>query len=195
MFESKTYTYKKVFAMVKTEVESYEKIPDDILILACNTELQYLYAQVIKKQMSVLVNLNLKCGVPKEIETDVKMEDIVRINANGENFAATTMKNAGSYKNTFYESGEGKIFVLTDEDYDGEAEICYLYRPEEIESVNDERNVELPTEYVPMLLGALRTEAYKYINEDALSAKWANDYNAYREGFDNWVASTRPIFG
>lgn len=198
MFESKVFTYDKIFKMIRTEVESYKRISDDILLLACNVELQQLYSQVIKKQIKATGQVDSNAGVATNVTNltaTVQFEDIVQLRANGETFMHTTLKNAGAYNNTYFEEADGSLRVITSEDYYGEVEIYYNYRPAEIESVSSDKNVELPTEYIPMLLAAIRTEAYKQVNEDALSAKWANDYNAYRESFDKWVESTRPQFG
>lgn len=198
MFESKTYTYKKLFEMVRTEVSSYKPVSDDVLLLACNTELQYLYSQVIKKQVMKEGNISdAAAGEAKEItlDGDIPFEDIVLVRANGENFMHTMAKNASAYDNSYHEGTDGKIMVVTSSGYNGKVDVYYNYRPAEIDTVASTANVELPTEYVPMLLSAIRAEAYKQINEDAMSAKWANDYNAYREGFDKWIESTRPQFG
>lgn len=198
MFESKMYTYEKMFKMIRTEVESYEAVPDDIILLACNTELQYLYSQVIKKQVMAEGYIsNSEAGKAKvvNIEATVPYEDIERVSVGGEILAPTTARSAGSYKNTRFENADGGLSVVLDKDYDGVCEIYYNYRPAEIESVSSTDNVALPTEYVVMLMDAIRAECYKYINEDNLAAKWTNDYNAYRDGFDKWIESTRPQYG
>ena len=179
-------------------MDSYKSISDDILLLACNVELQQLYSQVIKKQIKATGHIDSDAGLATNVvglPAAIPFEDIVLLRANGETFMHTMPKNAGAYNNTYFEEADGSLYVITSESYAGEVEIYYNYRPAEIESVSSSKKVELPTEYIPMLLAAIRTEAYKQVNEDALSAKWANDYNAYRESFDKWVESTRPQFG
>ena len=205
MFKSKVYTYKRIFDMIKNEVESCATVPDDVLLLACNSELQYLYSQVIKKQVLKTgyvsdssagdIEVVLKTEI-LDAPIEVQFDDIVLVrNKNGENFMPTLPKNAGAYSNTYFEDENGNLNVIMDKDYDGEIEVFYIYRPDEVDSVTSTEYVELPTEYIPMLLGAIRTEAYKYINEDAMSAKWANDRNSYLEGFVKWIELTRPQFG
>ncbi|MBR5535745.1 MAG: hypothetical protein IKU60_03765 [Clostridia bacterium] len=199
MFKSETYTYDDLFTMIKNEVESYKAVPDDILYLACNTEMQYLYSQVIKKQIMATGEFDSNAGIATNVSVPggvtIPFEDIVTVRANGENFMYTLPKNAHAYENTYYEGADGEIRVVTKETLRGEIEIYYNYRPVEINKNTKVNKVELPTEYIPMLLSAIRTEAYKYIHQDDMSAKWAADYNAYREGFDKWVESTRPTFG
>ena len=198
MFESKTFTYEKIFKMIRAEVESYKNVSDDILLLACNVELQQLYSQVIKKQVMGTGSIISKKGIAvamSEFPGEVPFEDVVLVRCNGETFMHTSPKDAGAYNNCYFEDSYGGISVITDKDMSADAEVYYIYRPAEVDSVSSKANVELPTEYVPMLMAAIRTEAYKQVNEDALSAKWANDYNAYRESFDAWVESTRPQFG
>ncbi|MBQ8002415.1 MAG: hypothetical protein IJ297_03120 [Clostridia bacterium] len=198
MFESKTFTYEKIFKMIRTEVESYKSVSDDILLLACNVELRQLYSQVIKKQVMTTGYISdAEAGKAKAItlETDIPFEDVVLVRCNGETFMHTSPKDAGAYNNTYHEGEDGTINVVMNKDFAGNVEIYYNYRPAEVDGVTSKVNVELPTEYIPMLMAAIRTEAYKQVNEDALSAKWANDYNTYRESFDAWVESTRPQFG
>ena len=198
MFESKAFTYEKIFKMIRAEVESYKNVSDDILLLACNVELQQLYSQVVKKQVMATGYISdAEAGKARAVTLDAKIpfEDIVLVRCNGETFMHTSVKDAGAYKNTYHEGEDGVINVVMSKDFDGQVEIYYNYRPAEVDSVTSNANVELPTEYMPMFMAAIRTEAYKQVNEDALSAKWANDYNAYRESFDAWVESTRPQFG
>lgn len=203
MFESKSYTYAKIFRMIRTEVESYREVPDDIILLACNTELQYLYAQVIKKQVMTEGYISDAAAGKARLVTlkdgatalNIPYEDIERVSVGGEILMPTTARSAGAYENTYFENADGSISVVLNKDYDGACEVYYNYRPAEIDSVTSEDKVQLPTEYVAMLMDAIRAECYKYINEDSLAAKWTNDYNAYRDGFDKWIESTRPQFG
>lgn len=200
MFVSKVFTYKDVFELVKAEAESYKNVPDKILLLACNTELQYLYSQVIKRQAVAEGYLSdTTAGSAQAISfnngEEIHFEDVVSVKVNGENLMHTYPKNASAYDNAYYEGADGSIMAVLNKAYNGAVEVHYVYRPNEVNSVTDESYVQFPTEYIPMLLAAIRTEAYKYIHEDAMSAKWASDYNAYREGFDKWIESTRPAFG
>lgn len=50
-------------------------------------------------------------------------------------------------------------------------------------------NVMIPYEYVPMIESYCRSEQYKLINEDTISAKWANDFNAQVESFKAFIIS------
>ena len=44
-------------------------------------------------------------------------------------------------------------------------------------------------------IAELRGEAYKLCNEDAVAAKWLNDYNALLDSFRQWLVLRQPNFG
>ncbi len=56
-------------------------------------------------------------------------------------------------------------------------------------------NVNVPIGFIDMVKAKLRGEAYKIANEDALAAKWLNDYNALLENFKMFVAERQASFG
>lgn len=191
------YKYKFMFSTVKNETESYKEVPDDIMLLACNSVLQQLYAGVIKEQALCLVNVNAGAGEATRlnISGSFVFEDIERISANGEDFTLTTPRRAGTYSNTYYKNETGGVSIVSKDGFTGNVEIYYNQRPGLVDSMESEEYIPLPNEYVPMLIAYVRAECYKWINEDNLAAKWMGDYNAQLEGFSAWVAGTKPLYG
>ena len=53
----------------------------------------------------------------------------------------------------------------------------------------------VPYEFIDIIKAKLRGEAYKLANEDALAAKWLQDYNAQLQDFAAWVQDKAAVFG
>ncbi len=79
-----------------------------------------------------------------------------------------------------------------------QADVIYLLRPA-LKTVDEQggcnQTVSLPAEWLPMISAKLRGEAYRLVNEDALAAKWLEDYNAKLSDFRRWLARRRPMGG
>ncbi len=74
--------------------------------------------------------------------------------------------------------------------------IIYFVKPELIDDTNyDTKHVAVPIEFIDLVKAKLRGEAYKVMNEDALAAKWLNDYNVLLENFKAWIEEKKPNFG
>lgn len=66
--------------------------------------------------------------------------------------------------------------------------------PKATNNINTQHIMVSP-EYLDMVRAKVRGEAYKFANEDALAAKWLNDYNQQLEYFRAWIASNKSTFG
>jgi len=72
--------------------------------------------------------------------------------------------------------------------------IVYLVRPI-VKTTAVSGNVMVPYEFIDLITAKLRGEAYKLCNEDAVAAKWLNDYNALLESFKQWLAIRQAKLG
>ena len=75
-------------------------------------------------------------------------------------------------------------------------ELIYFIRPA-LKSAEGKNtgNVMLPAEFLELAKAKMRADAYKIANEDAIAAKWMNDYNVLLETFKAWVQGKAPNFG
>jgi hypothetical protein len=62
-------------------------------------------------------------------------------------------------------------------------------------NISEGVNVMVPIEFIDLVKSKLRGEAYKLANEDALAAKWLNDYNTLLETFRAWITEKASNFG
>ena len=72
--------------------------------------------------------------------------------------------------------------------------VFYYVRPA-LKTPGSAAHVAMPPEWMNLVRAKLRGEAYKLVNEDAVAAKWMNDYNYLLEGFKQWVAARHPETG
>lgn len=70
--------------------------------------------------------------------------------------------------------------------------VCFLLRPPICTAQNETTYMlPLPREFVPLLRARLLGEGYKMAGEDALAAKWLEEYNQALEGFAAYLATRR----
>ena len=98
------------------------------------------------------------------------------------------------FKNTFYKD-HNDIGYCTEE-IPRRVKIIHIVKPALVTTENySNMNVMIPIEFIDLAKSKLRGEAYKLANEDAIAAKWLNDYNILLETFRAWVTEKASNFG
>lgn len=210
MFNS-SYKVQEMINMVKAEVDSYNEIPGQNLLMSYNTVIRQIYRGIIKEQRTVTLKVAsggkivLRDGSAEEAGlARIEYEDIEKIKIGHNVYAKATAKSTEgfrkSYRKGVCETANGVVLdtvIVSDAEANDDAEVYYDEKPKTYTSMADisEITVPLPDEYVGMIYSALRGDAYKWVNEDELSAKWTADYNAQLEAFTEWIRTTKPQFG
>lgn len=197
-------TYEKLIDEVKSEVDIAVEINDEIYMRWLNTLITFLYTEIIKEQTTIVLEpapTRPFTVTVKDYDYELKklnFEDIVTIYADDIQLIKSTAASGAIFQNTFYKEHE-----LWADTYDykigyntktkpNKLTIVYYIRP----LVNyPDGFVELPNEFIDLAKSKLRGEAYKLANEDALAAKWLNDYNTLLETFKVWIAEKSSKFG
>jgi hypothetical protein len=201
MFDS-GISVKSFIDDIKAEADIAPDITDTKYISWINALEQVLYSDIIREQRKVDIEvLNSegeyidKVEIKKdENEADVRFEDIISVFKGDTQLIKTSLLSGGIFNDCWFNNG-GVLWVnttLTSEDK--KITVFYHVRPAEKSSANEEV-INLPAEFMDLMYSYVRAEAYKYANEDALSAKWQAEYNARLEIFKAWVDARRPSFG
>jgi hypothetical protein len=217
------YRIEDLIEQIKAEVDSYNEVPQNELLMAYNTCILQLYKGVIKEQKVISYpaygqKIQLLHG---KKETDrIEFENVEAVKIGLTTYTKATAKGSSGFEHCYYKGlkEENMDTIVLDEAPTGGETMTIYYNdvPKIVKSLNDvtsNSNVEsdsdvesvvvtndkefipLPNEYVPMVYSFVRGEAYKWINEDSLSAKWISDYNAQLEAFTAWIATNKPQFG
>lgn len=138
----------------------------------------------------------LVCGFPKyDDEADMRFEDIHAVYADGKQLIRTTLTSGAVFPNAYYKELDSLGMNISGKP--DEIKVVYLVRPapKDADVLTDNDTVKVPVEFIDLVTAKLRGEAYKLSNEDALAAKWLNDYNIRLETFKAWVEGKQPSFG
>ena len=193
MFDSKILA-SELIDRVRDEADIALPIPDASYISWINETEQMLYTELIREQ-NVIVIANLKSAtvalatlaVPS-VENAVRFEDVHAVYADGVQLIRTDPQGGAIFKNSYYKLGNE--LTLNAGLPCAELKLIYFVKPALKTAQNiDQKHIMLPCEFVPLIAAKLRGEAYKLANEDALAAKWLNDYNALLSHFGTWLAS------
>lgn len=201
MFDS-GISVKSFIQDIKSEADIAPDITDAKYISWINALEQVLYSDIIREQRKAdIEELDSKgeyfYKVPIETdenEADVRFEDIISVFKGDTQLIKTSLLSGGIFNDSWFNNG-GALWVnttLTSED--DTITVYYYVRPKEKSSANEEA-INLPAEFMDLMYSYVRAEAYKYANEDALSAKWQAEYNARLEIFKAWIDARRPSFG
>ena len=147
-------------------------------------------------------------------EDNVRFDDIAYIYANGVELIRTTPASVRVFPNSYARSlYDDKLAVIAIDERTYEAKpdstetmpddsvylnVVFYRRPEVIRADGNTfsgGNVRLPREFIDLAKTKVRGDVYMTANEDALAAKWINEYNALLESFKMWVAAREPRFG
>ena len=187
---------------IKSEADIAPDITDAKYISWINALEQVLYSDIIREQRKVDIEvLDFKGEYIDKVpitkganEADVRFEDIISVFKGETQLIKTSLLSGGIFNDSWFNNG-GVLWVnttLTSED--DTITVFYHVRPAEKSGADGEK-IMLPAEFMDLMYSYVRAEAYKYANEDALSAKWQAEYNARLEIFKAWVDARRPSFG
>jgi len=205
MFDSGIAAAKLVEGL-KNEVDVAIPISDTSYIVWLNSLEQLLYSEFVQEQRELVVDKPDKSVISlgdievSEGENGVSFEDIYTVYADNTQLIKSTVASGEIFPNTFYKKENNMGYNV---DFaPRKLRIIYFVKPA-IKKVNivDEKeeigngNVMVPIEFIDLVKAKLRGEAYKVANEDALAAKWINDYNILLETFKAWIGDKSAKFG
>ncbi len=205
MFDS-GITTGTLIEQVKDEADIALSLPNSSYVLWLNAAEQLLYSEVIKEQRmaeyTVPENFNnvitLSSLTHVAGEDFVKFEDIYAVYADEKQLIKSTLTSGVIFPDTYFktaaDNGHNNL-GLNLSDVPEKIKIIYFVRPEPKTSATSTINVKLPVEFLELIKAKIRGEAYKAANEDALAAKWINDYNVLLETFKAYLAARQPEFG
>ena len=199
MFDS-GITVEKLIDGLKSEVDIALEIPDQTYIDWLNSLQQLLYTEIIKEQKkttlhgAILNPISLSLIMTESNENTPRFEDIHAIYADHIQLKKSTLTSGVIFKNTFYKD-HNDIGYCTEE-IPRRVKIIHIVKPALVTTENySNMNVMIPIEFIDLAKSKLRGEAYKLANEDAIAAKWLNDYNILLETFRAWVTEKASNFG
>lgn len=187
---------------IKSEADIAPDITDTKYISWINALEQVLYSDIIREQRKADIDVSNSIGeyikkVPitkGENEADVRFEDIISVFKGETQLIKTSLLSGGIFNDSWFNNGSALWVNTTFENVNNTITVFYHVRPAE-KSGADGENIMLPAEFMDLMYSYVRAEAYKYANEDALSAKWQAEYNARLEIFKAWIDARRPSFG
>lgn len=208
-----------LISTLKAEVDVAIPISNRSYVDSLNSLEQLLYTEVIKEQreadLSTTFDLShLRVLFLNEIQTDNSEKPVISDDVYAVYLRSSELSHAGDIqlkKTTLATSpfvkrswfieyhGESRINVMVKNLDETNYRVVYFVRPA-LKAVNasdvvGNGNVMLPVEFIDLAKAKLRADAYKIANEDALAAKWLNDYNVLLETFKQWIEQKRPHFG
>ena len=198
MFKS-DYTIKEMVDRLTAEMKSYSDVPAEIMLMAYNSVIQKLYRGVIKE----CVRRNYDAGDVEGLkvlslsEIKIKFEDVEKIVVEGHSFVKVSAEHAEAFDNTYYKKGDDAVLTGTAVAKINGNNVVVFYNetPAITKEVSGDVYIPIPDEFVGMIYAYVRGECYKWLNEDALAAKWLNDYNAQLVSFTEWIAQLRGPIG
>lgn len=195
---------KDLIADLKNEIDVALPIPDSYYVIWLNETEQLLYSEVIREQQISEPENGDKRILIKDLplhdsaeEDSIRAGDIYTIYADGVQLTKVNRAVAHLFKNIYYYDGK-YLEIVTQADSVGTIRLIYFVRPIPKKIANgliSEDTIKLPPEFISLISAKIRGEAYKLANEDAIAAKWLNDYNALLENFKMWISNREPNFG
>lgn len=190
-------------------------IPTSMYASWLNELEQFVYTEIIKEQKvyngnvvwleDIYPNISTSVIDHPEDESEVRGSDVVAVYA--KNTSGDTTKESyrqlievtpasASMFSDWYYTEEKKIHFKRGNATQIAVRIVYVVRPIiKTESNVAKYNVALPPEFMSLARAKLSAEAYKWVNEDGIAAKWMNDYNILLETFKQWISNKNPKFG
>ena len=201
MFDS-GISVKSFIDDIKSEADIAPDITDAKYISWINALEQVLYSDIILEQRKADIAVSdsegeyiKKVPIKKvENEADVRFEDIISVFKGDTQLIKTSLLSGGIFDDCWFNNGGALWVNTTFKNEDNKITVFYHVRPAE-KSGADGENIMLPAEFMDLMYSYVRAEAYKYANEDALSAKWQVEYNARLDTFIAWINARRPSFG
>lgn len=206
MFDS-GISVKSLVSELKNEVDIAIPIPNASYVSWLTSLEQLLYSEYIQEQKEIEVEAPKDNAVKlsdlkhPDNESVIRFEDIYAVYAGDTQLIKTTLTSGSIFPDSYYKKANDMgVSVTTPE----KLKIIYFVRPaikkidenvDEVNELDNTGNVMLPVEFIDLAKAKLRGEAYKIANEDALAAKWLNDYNVLLENFKAWLSGKAPEFG
>ena len=203
MFDS-GITAKQIIDELKDEVDIAIPIPVASYLMWLNSLQQLIHTEVIEEQAEHgFIRLQeshfkdveiLDMPEPQIGANNIRYEDIHAVYADDTQLIESTVASGRIFPDTYWKEGNSLCVNLGSPA--AEIRIVYFIKPELIDESNyNIKNVMVPIEFIEVVKAKLRGEAYKLANEDALSAKWLNDYNILLETLRAWVTNKKANFG
>lgn len=185
---------------IEEEADVSVPIPRSVYVRAINTAEQFIYTEILRESILVvlpykddeipLASINVPSGC-----APVHYDDILRVFADTHECEKSGASGALDFadKQFYYTDYNGHL-ILRLQEYPAEIRMIIRIRP----SLKDESGADMlavPAEYVDLLASKMRGEAYKIANEDALAAKWLNEYNYHLENFKVWADKRNRRYG
>ena len=184
---------------INSEADIALDIPNKSYVQWLNSLQQLLYTEIIKEQKKVVLeppfdsSLIEMSDLAESGEGKPRFEDIHAVYSGETQLIKSTVASGYIFPYTYYKISDKLGFRA---DANKPLTIIYFVKPELINPEDIGGSVVmLPIEFIDLVKAKLRGEAYKLANEDALAAKWLNDYNIHLETFKAWIASKAPSFG
>ncbi len=185
---------------IEEEADVSVSIPRSVYIRAINTAEQFIYTEILRESVLAVIpyeeNVIPLSSIPvPDGCAPVHYDDILRVFADTHECEKGGASGALDFadKQFYYTDYNGNV-VLQLQEYPAEIRMIIRIRPR----LKDESGADMlavPAEYVDLLASKMRGEAYKIANEDALAAKWLNEYNYHLENFKVWADKRNRRYG
>lgn len=203
MFDSGISVVDIIEELKNTEVDIALDIPNKTYVEWLNSLQQLLYTEIIKEQRKITIKsaplspISLSLITVGNGENTPRFEDIHAIYADNTQLIKSTLTSGVIFPNTFFKDNNDIGYHTTT--VPEELTIVYVVKPALVTVTEDDEindvNVMVPIEFIDLVKAKLRGEAYKLANEDAIAAKWLNDYNVLLETFRAWTTEKSSDFG
>ena len=185
---------------IEEEADVSVQIPRSVYIRAINTVEQFIYTEILRESVLAVIpyeeNVIPLSSIPVPDDcAPVHYDDIMRVFADNHECEKSGASGALDFadKQFYYTDYNGHLLLQLQE-YPAEIRMIIRIRP----CLKDESGADMlaiPAEYVDLLASKMRGEAYKIANEDALAAKWLNEYNYHLENFKVWADKRNDRYG
>lgn len=193
---------------LKSEVDIALEIPDHVYVGWLNSLEQLLYSEVIRGQRVIAlpsgafnlgqhgVSFDVLASQQEQDEERIRFEDVHSVFLDEIQLIKTTLLSGKVFPNCYFKDGNNLGYASKDATPFDTLYVFYHVRPKVKPQLDfDNEKVMLPVEFIDLAKAKLRGEAYKLANEDALAAKWLNDYNVLLETFKAWIGDKSSQFG
>ena len=196
MYDSGISTQELIDSL-REEVDIAVPVTDEMYIAWLNTTEQMLYSEIIQEQHKITVTPNSDVIILSELPIEsgqdkIRFEDIYTFFADGTQYIKTNLTSGLIFPETYYKKDNNAAFNAPT--MPKEIAIYYFTRPALKTEETMSAHICVPPEFIEIIKSKLRGEAYKIANEDAIAAKWINDYNVLVEMFRSWTMGKAATF-
>lgn len=192
----------RFIAQMQEELTGKGDCPQWRFVEWLNIVQQLLYSEVIKYECSRGISLSERgfegnsvdyCQFPVPDGIDkIRYSDIFAVKADGSFLVSGREMDSDMLSEIYFDKG-GRLSFVTNTAANN-VTVYFNGRPKVITDCNiDKRNIAIPLEFIDLLRCRIRSEFYKYVDEDTLSAKWTAEYNAILEDFKEWCSAREEV--